>query len=106
MFLQINIGVLRHRGAACQSCSHLRLTHVYRSLQNFDIGGPTERLPPPLIKAFGVLKKAAAIVNIGYGMDPKIGKAIEEAADDVSIHSIFSLDYSSFICISRSYLAS
>ena len=65
--------------------------HVYRSLQNFDIGGPSERLPPPLIKAFGVLKKAAAVVNIGYGMDPKIGKAIQEAADDVS-DSIFSLE--------------
>ncbi|KAF7307025.1 Fumarate hydratase [Mycena indigotica] len=54
-----------------------------RSLQNFDIGGPTERLPPPLIKAFGVLKKAAATVNIGYGLDPKIGGAIQEAANDV-----------------------
>ncbi|TFK76978.1 fumarate hydratase [Pluteus cervinus] len=54
-----------------------------RSLQNFDIGGPAERLPPPLIKAFGVLKKAAAIVNVGYGMDPKIGEAIQKAADDV-----------------------
>ena len=37
-----------------------------------------------------MLKKAAAVVNIGYGMDPKIGKAIQEAADDVS-DSIFSL---------------
>ncbi|KAJ6604780.1 fumarate hydratase [Mycena vulgaris] len=54
-----------------------------RSLQNFDIGGPTERLPPPLIKAFGVLKKAASVVNVGYGMDPKIGEAIQQAADDV-----------------------
>jgi len=54
-----------------------------RSLQNFDIGGPAERLPPPLIKAFGVLKKAAAAVNVGYGMDPKIGDAIQKAADDV-----------------------
>ncbi|KAG8219915.1 L-Aspartase-like protein [Butyriboletus roseoflavus] len=54
-----------------------------RSLQNFDIGGPTERLPPPLIKAFGVLKKAASIVNVSYGMDPKIGAAIQKAADDV-----------------------
>ncbi|KAJ7103399.1 L-Aspartase-like protein [Mycena belliarum] len=54
-----------------------------RSLQNFDIGGPTERLPPPLIKAFGVLKKAASVVNVGYGMDPKIGQAIQQAADDV-----------------------
>ena len=66
------------------------IKHVYRSLQNFDIGGPTECLPPPLIKAFGVLKKAAAVVNIGYGMDPKIGKAIQEAAEDVS-DSNFSL---------------
>ncbi|KAJ7597200.1 fumarate hydratase [Mycena floridula] len=54
-----------------------------RSLQNFDIGGPTERLPPPLIKAFGVLKKAASIVNVGYGLDPKVGQAIQTAADDV-----------------------
>jgi fumarate hydratase class II len=54
-----------------------------RSLQNFDIGGPTERLPPPLIKAFGVLKKAASIVNVGYALDPKIGEVIQRAADDV-----------------------
>jgi hypothetical protein len=52
-------------------------------MQNFDIGGPTERLPPPLIKAFGVLKKAASVVNVGYGMDPKIGEAIQKAADEV-----------------------
>ncbi|KAI5124612.1 hypothetical protein M0805_004222 [Coniferiporia weirii] len=54
-----------------------------RSLQNFDIGGPTERLPPPLIKAFGILKKAASIVNMTYGLDPKVGGAIQQAADDV-----------------------
>ncbi|KAI0068402.1 fumarate hydratase [Artomyces pyxidatus] len=54
-----------------------------RSLQNFDIGGPTERLPPPLIKAFGVLKKAASVVNVGYGMDPRVGQAIQQAADEV-----------------------
>jgi fumarate hydratase class II len=54
-----------------------------RSLQFFDIGGPTERLPPPLIKAFGVLKKAASIVNTEYGLDPKVAGAIQKAADDV-----------------------
>jgi len=54
-----------------------------RSLQNFDIGGPTERLPPPLIKAFGVLKKAASVVNVTYGLDPKVGDAIQRASDDV-----------------------
>ncbi len=53
------------------------------SLQNFDIGGPAERLPLPLIQAFGILKKAASVVNIGYGMDPKLGEAIQQAADDV-----------------------
>ncbi len=37
---------------------------------NFDIGGETERMPPPLIKAFGVLKKAAAQVNGTYGKVP------------------------------------
>ncbi|KTW32050.1 fumarate hydratase, mitochondrial [Pneumocystis jirovecii RU7] len=54
-----------------------------RSLENFDIGGPTEKLPIPVIKAFGILKKAAAIVNIEYGLDKTIGEAIQQAADDV-----------------------
>lgn len=54
-----------------------------RSLMNFDIGGETERLPPPLIKAFGILKKAAATVNMTYGLDSKIGGAIQQAADEV-----------------------
>ncbi|CAO3666295.1 unnamed protein product [Umbelopsis vinacea] len=54
-----------------------------RSLQNFDIGGPRERMPEPLIRAFGVLKKAAAKVNVTYGMDAKIGDAISRASDEV-----------------------
>jgi fumarate hydratase class II len=34
-------------------------------------GGEQERMPAPLIKAFGVLKKAAAQVNATYGkLDP------------------------------------
>lgn len=40
-------------------------------------------MPEPLIQAFGVLKKAAATVNMGYGLDPKVGKAICQAADEV-----------------------
>ncbi|CEH16793.1 fumarate hydratase [Ceraceosorus bombacis] len=54
-----------------------------RSLQNFDIGGAQERMPLPLIQAFGVLKKAAAAVNQTYGLDPKIADAIQKAADEV-----------------------
>jgi fumarate hydratase class II len=40
-------------------------------------------MPPPVIKAFGILKRAAATVNMQYGLDPKVGKAIEQAADEV-----------------------
>jgi hypothetical protein len=34
-----------------------------RSLQNFKIGGPRERMPEPVVRAFGVLKRAAAKVR-------------------------------------------
>ncbi|CAO3667010.1 unnamed protein product [Umbelopsis vinacea] len=54
-----------------------------RSVQNFDIGGPRERMPEPLIKAFGVLKKASAQVNMTYGLNEKVGQAIMQAADEV-----------------------
>ncbi|POW00605.1 hypothetical protein PSTT_13014, partial [Puccinia striiformis] len=54
-----------------------------RSLQNFDIGGEQERMPPALIEAFAYVKKSAAIVNMTYGLDPKIGQAICQAADEV-----------------------
>ena len=36
-----------------------------------------------MIKAFGILKKAAAQVNKEYGLDPKISDAISNAADEV-----------------------
>ncbi|XP_057697502.1 fumarate hydratase, mitochondrial [Corythoichthys intestinalis] len=55
-----------------------------RSTMNFKIGGPSERMPLPLIHAFGILKKAAAEVNKDYGLDPKIANAICQAADEVA----------------------
>jgi len=54
-----------------------------RSLQNFDIGGETERMPATLIKAFGILKKAAAQVNKNFGLDEKVADAISSASDEV-----------------------
>merc|ERR1719167_941562 len=51
---------------------------------NFKIGGPSERMPIQVIKAFGVLKRAAAEVNKEYGLDPKIADAIIQAAEEVS----------------------
>ncbi|MEW6411378.1 MAG: class II fumarate hydratase [Candidatus Zixiibacteriota bacterium] len=53
-----------------------------RSLMNFRIGG--ERMPRELIRAFGILKKAAAQVNMQLGTLPKEkGDLIVKAADEV-----------------------
>lgn len=55
-----------------------------RSLQNFEIGGDRERMPEPIVRAFGILKKCAAKVNMEYGLDPTIGNAIMQAAQEVA----------------------
>jgi fumarate hydratase class II len=39
-----------------------------RSLENFRINQPQDRMPPPIIKAFGILKGAAATVNVNFGL--------------------------------------
>jgi fumarate hydratase class II len=53
-----------------------------RSLKHFDIGD--DRMPPELIRAFGVLKKAAALVNRDLGkLDDEKTKLITQAADEV-----------------------
>jgi len=54
-----------------------------RSLQNFKIGDQADRMPADVVKAFGIVKKAAATVNIKYGLDAKVSKAIQNAADEV-----------------------
>jgi len=43
---------------------------------NFKIGGERERMPVPVVRAFGQLKKAAAKANINYGLDEKVMGAI------------------------------
>ena len=53
-----------------------------RSLRNFRIGD--ERMPREVIHAYGVLKRAAAEVNMDQGaLEKKIGKAIGKAATEV-----------------------
>ncbi|GIX13113.1 MAG: hypothetical protein KatS3mg118_1072 [Paracoccaceae bacterium] len=53
-----------------------------RSIRNFAIGW--ERQPVAIIRALGVIKKAAAIVNEGFGdLDPKLSAAIQQAAQEV-----------------------
>ncbi len=54
-----------------------------RSLQNFKIGW--ERQPLPVVRALGVVKRAAAETNMALGkLDPTIGAAIVEAAQEVA----------------------
>ncbi len=68
---QIQVPVDRYYGA-----------QTARSLKNFRIGG--ERMPRELIRAMGILKKAAALVNVELGTLPKEkGELIVKAADEV-----------------------
>jgi fumarate hydratase class II len=53
-----------------------------RSLMNFKIG--TEKMPQEVIRAFGILKKAAAQANRELGLlDAQIEKLVAQAADEV-----------------------
>jgi fumarate hydratase, class II len=53
-----------------------------RSIQNFPIGG--ERMPPALVRALGIVKRAAALTNKALGtLDPKLADAIAQAAQEV-----------------------
>jgi fumarate hydratase class II len=53
-----------------------------RSLVHFPIG--RERMPPELIRAFGLLKKACALVNQDLGkLKPDLAQLIIQAADEV-----------------------
>jgi fumarate hydratase, class II len=53
-----------------------------RSLGNFKIG--EEKMPRPVVRALGVVKRASAEVNVALGqLDPKIGDTIVKAAQEV-----------------------
>lgn len=57
-----------------------------RSLQNFKIGGPSDKMPIEIIRAFAILKKAAALTNADLGVLPVdkaelIGQVCDEILD-------------------------
>ncbi len=57
-----------------------------RSLQNFKIGGIADKMPIEIIRAFAILKKAAALTNADLGVLPAeraelIGKVCDEIFD-------------------------
>src|SRR3990172_6840668 len=56
-----------------------------RSIHHFSIGWPgVDRMPLEVVKAMGILKKAAAQANVELGkLDPALGELITNAANDV-----------------------
>jgi fumarate hydratase, class II len=56
-FGEIQVDSSRYWGAQTQ-----------RSLGNFKINQPHDRMPPPIVRAFGILKGAAATVNMKFGL--------------------------------------
>ncbi|HEX6844493.1 MAG TPA: class II fumarate hydratase [Actinomycetota bacterium] len=56
-----------------------------RSIHHFSIGWPqADRMPIEVVRAMGILKKAAAIANVENGqLDPELGRVIQEAAQEV-----------------------
>ena len=40
-------------------------------------------MPVPVVRAFGILKKAAAKANLEYGLEPKIADAMVQACDEI-----------------------
>ncbi len=70
-FGPIDVPASRYWGAQAQ-----------RSLGNFKIGWETQ--PLPVVRALGIVKKAAAETNMARGkLDPKLGQVILKAADEV-----------------------
>jgi fumarate hydratase class II len=70
-FGPIDVDTSRYWGAQTQ-----------RSLGNFKIGG--EKIPMALIRAFGIVKKAATLANVKLGiLDGELAKHIIAAADEV-----------------------
>ena len=54
-----------------------------RSIENFPIGW--EKQPVALVRALGIVKKAAAEANMALGaLEPKLGEAIAQAAEEVA----------------------
>ena len=73
-FGSVEVGATRYWGAQTE-----------RSLHHFAIGDPAaDRMPVEVIRAMGILKRAAALVNRDDGrLDPELADAIVRAADEV-----------------------
>ncbi|XP_050406911.1 probable fumarate hydratase, mitochondrial [Patella vulgata] len=64
-------------------CNKYYGANTARSVINFDIGGESERMPLPVIKAFGILKRSAALVNKSYGLDWTVANTIVQVCEEI-----------------------
>ncbi|XP_016965429.1 probable fumarate hydratase, mitochondrial [Drosophila biarmipes] len=81
---------------------HIPLDRMYgpqtmRSLMKFPIGGVEERMPRPLIKALGIVKKAAAEANKIHGLEENLCDAISKACDDVISGKLYDEEHFSLV---------
>lgn len=69
-------------GAVAVPADKLWGAQTQRSLEHFRIG--KDRMPAELIRAYAVLKKAAARVNeAGHRLDPALARRIEQSCDEI-----------------------
>ena len=69
-------------GAVAVPADKLWGAQTQRSLEHFSIG--KDRMPAELIRAYAVLKKAAARVNeAGHRLDPALARRIEQSCDEI-----------------------
>ncbi len=69
-------------GAVAVPADKLWGAQTQRSLEHFRIG--KDRMPAELIRAYAVLKKAAARVNeAGHRLDPALARLIEQSCDEI-----------------------
>lgn len=54
-----------------------------RSIQNFAIGTEEDKMPEAVVKAMGIVKKSAALANMSFDLDAKVGNAIVNASNEV-----------------------
>jgi fumarate hydratase class II len=71
---EVRVDASRYWGAQTERCLH-----------HFSIGDPVaDRMPIEVIRAMGILKKAAALVNAASGdLDPRLADLIVAAADEI-----------------------
>ena len=101
-YLQISTGELRHNGKFSnlhQVVTKTLSTHSNHltwkglsSLQNFVINQPRDRMPDSVIRAYGILKGAAAAVNVRHGALGKPCLALLRLASDTLVLSCPSED--------------